>query len=146
LTTILQSPSDMVCLIFSSGDAIWQRFQFVHEISVDRHLQQIDRHTFNYLRAIVAICRGEPDSPIEYCRSLAWMQSYSIWPWFWSPCDQVRERLMGIRRSAQLFNEIVAVIAWKSLFLGCNQQFSIFGWHRLCDWWSKKLVKPCESQ
>jgi hypothetical protein len=31
-------------------------------------------------------------------------------------------------------------------FLGCNQKFYIFGWHKLWDWWSEKLVKPCESQ
>jgi hypothetical protein len=77
--------------------------QFIHETSVDHHPQQIDRHTFNYLRAIITVCCGKPDSPIEYCRSLAWMQSHFIWSWFWSPWDQLRERMIGIRRSAQLF-------------------------------------------
>jgi hypothetical protein len=77
--------------------------QFVHEISVDHHPQQIDRRTFNYLQAIVTVCRRKPDSPIEYCRPMAWMQSHYIWSWFWSPWDQVRERLMEIRRSGQLF-------------------------------------------
>jgi hypothetical protein len=31
-------------------------------------------------------------------------------------------------------------------FLGCNQKFCIFGWHKLWDWWSEKLVKQWESQ
>jgi hypothetical protein len=147
LTIILQSRSDIVCLIVFSGDAIWQRF---HN-SFMRYLLIITRNKLIVTYSIIC-------EPLSLFAAVSLTLRLNIAdPWY--ECNRTPygpdSGVHGIRFARDwwgwgdernFFNEIVAVIVWRSLFFRSQSKIYIFGWHKLWDWWSEKLVKPCESQ
>jgi hypothetical protein len=126
LTIILQLRSDIVCLIFFSRDAIWQRFytSFMRYLLIITHNKLIVVHSIicellSLFAAVSLTLQLNITGPWHECNRTPYGPDSGV--------HGIRfARLMGTRRSAQFFNEIVAVIVWRSLFLRLQSKKIIF--------------------
>jgi hypothetical protein len=147
LTIILQLRLDLACLIFFSRDAIWQRFYN------------------SFFRCLLASPGTNWSSHIQFfvshCHCLARWAWLSDWMLQIPRMNVIALHIVLILESmgsdlretdgdkaiGAAFSMTLLLWSCGNLcFLGCNQKFYIFEWHKLWDWWSEKSIKLCESQ
>jgi hypothetical protein len=147
LRIILQLRSDIACLIVFSGDAISQRFYN----SFMRYLLEITRNKFIVTHPIIC----EPLSLFAAVSLTLRLNIANPWHEYNNTPYSPDSGVYGIRFARDWWGQgdrgtfSMKLLPWLCgdlRFLGCNQKFYIFRWHKLWDWWSKRLIKPCESQ